>query len=78
LTSLVPPAVSLWLQAAESDPSVRSQLASLDLLQVGGAKLAEAVARKITPLLGCRLQQVFGMAEGLGRTLAWLRAQQPV
>ncbi|WP_265467712.1 AMP-binding protein, partial [Aeromonas salmonicida] len=64
-TSLVPPAVSLWLQAAESDPSVRSQLASLDLLQVGGAKLAEAVARKITPLLGCRLQQVFGMAEGL-------------
>ena len=65
LTSLVPPAVSLWLQAAESDPSVRSQLASLDLLQVGGAKLAEAVARKITPLLGCRLQQVFGMAEGL-------------
>lgn len=65
LTSLVPPAVSLWLQAAESDPSVCSQLASLDLLQVGGAKLAEAVARKITPLLGCRLQQVFGMAEGL-------------
>lgn len=65
LCSLVPPAVSLWLQAAESDPSVRSQLESLDLLQVGGAKLAEAVARKITPLLGCRLQQVFGMAEGL-------------
>ena len=65
LTSLVPPAVSLWLQAAESDPSVRSQIESLALLQVGGAKLAEAVARKITPLLGCRLQQVFGMAEGL-------------
>ncbi|UBO75075.1 (2,3-dihydroxybenzoyl)adenylate synthase [Aeromonas rivuli] len=65
LTSLVPPAVSLWLQAAEADPSVRSQLASLTLLQVGGAKLAEAVARKIRPLLGCRLQQVFGMAEGL-------------
>ncbi|MNB96857.1 Enterobactin synthase component E [compost metagenome] len=65
LCSLVPPAVSLWLQAAEADPSVRSQIESLALLQVGGAKLAEAVARKITPLLGCRLQQVFGMAEGL-------------
>ncbi|WP_461601655.1 (2,3-dihydroxybenzoyl)adenylate synthase [Aeromonas rivipollensis] len=65
LCSLVPPAVSLWLQAAEADPTARTQLASLDLLQVGGAKLAEAVARKITPLLGCRLQQVFGMAEGL-------------
>lgn len=65
LTSLVPPAVSLWLQAAESDPSVRRQIESLDLLQVGGAKLGEAVASKIGPLLGCRLQQVFGMAEGL-------------
>ena len=65
LCSLVPPAVSLWLQAAEADPTARTQLASFDLLQVGGAKLAEAVARKITPLLGCRLQQVFGMAEGL-------------
>lgn len=65
LTSLVPPAVSLWLQAAEADPTARRQIESLALLQVGGAKLAEAVARKITPLLGCRLQQVFGMAEGL-------------
>lgn len=65
LCSLVPPAVSLWLQAAEADPSVRRQLESLALLQVGGAKLAEAVARRITPLLGCQLQQVFGMAEGL-------------
>ena len=65
LTSLVPPAVSLWLQAAEADPTARAQLESLDLLQVGGAKLGEAVASKIGPLLGCRLQQVFGMAEGL-------------
>lgn len=65
LCSLVPPAVSLWLQAAEADPSVRRQLESLALLQVGGAKLAEAVARRISPLLGCQLQQVFGMAEGL-------------
>ncbi len=65
LASLVPPAVSLWLQAAEADPTARTQLESLDLLQVGGAKLGEAVASKIGPLLGCRLQQVFGMAEGL-------------
>lgn len=65
VTSLVPPAVSLWLQAAEADPTARTQLKSLALLQVGGAKLGEAVASKIGPLLGCRLQQVFGMAEGL-------------
>lgn len=65
LTSLVPPAVSLWLQAAEADPTACTQLESLDLLQVGGAKLGEAVAGKIGPLLDCWLQQVFGMAEGL-------------
>ncbi|SDS71378.1 2,3-dihydroxybenzoate-AMP ligase [Halopseudomonas sabulinigri] len=62
MTSLVPPAVSLWLQAA---PGYRHELASLQLLQVGGAKLPEALARRIEPELGCRLQQVFGMAEGL-------------
>lgn len=62
MTSLVPPAVSLWLQAA---PAYRNELASLQLLQVGGAKLPEALARRIEPELGCRLQQVFGMAEGL-------------
>ncbi|MHA6556279.1 (2,3-dihydroxybenzoyl)adenylate synthase [Corynebacterium pyruviciproducens] len=32
---------------------------------VGGAKLSENVARRVTPELGCALQQVFGMAEGL-------------
>jgi 2,3-dihydroxybenzoate-AMP ligase len=35
------------------------------LLQVGGARLPEAQARRIGSELGCRLQQVFGMAEGL-------------
>ena len=28
-------------------------------------ELADEVARKIKPVLGCTLQQVFGMAEGL-------------
>lgn len=62
MTSLVPPLLPLWLAAAERQ---RDKLRSLRLLQVGGAKLAEAVARRIEPELGCRLQQVFGMAEGL-------------
>lgn len=30
-----------------------------------GAKLGVETARRVQPLLGCRLQQVFGMAEGL-------------
>lgn len=62
LAALVPPAVALWLQAA---PAHRARLASLRLLQVGGANFDEALARRVPAELGCRLQQVFGMAEGL-------------
>lgn len=62
MTSLVPPAVALWLQAA---PQHATALRSLRLLQVGGAKLSESLARRIPTELGCRLQQVLGMAEGL-------------
>jgi 2,3-dihydroxybenzoate-AMP ligase len=62
MTALVPSAVALWLQAA---PGQRQRLASLRLLQVGGARFAEALARRVPLELGCQLQQVFGMAEGL-------------
>lgn len=62
VAALVPPALSLWLQAA---PGHEAELASLRLLQVGGARLPDAQARRIPQVLGCRLQQVFGMAEGL-------------
>lgn len=63
-TALVPPAVSLWLQAIQEWGSNRA-LGSLQLLQVGGARLSEALAARIPAEIGCRLQQVFGMAEGL-------------
>lgn len=62
ITSLVPPLVLLWLQAA---PNHRDQLTSLRVLQVGGAKFIPEAARRVKPELGCQLQQVFGMAEGL-------------
>ncbi len=62
MAALVPSAVVLWLQAAAGR---RAQLASLRLLQVGGASFAEALARRVPAELGCALQQVFGMAEGL-------------
>ncbi|MGO4746410.1 (2,3-dihydroxybenzoyl)adenylate synthase [Serratia quinivorans] len=64
VTALVPPAVTLWLQAIEEWGGCR-QLASLKLLQVGGAKLGETLAARIPAEIGCQLQQVFGMAEGL-------------
>lgn len=62
VTALVPPMARMWVEVAEWDTSDRS---SLRLLQVGGAKLDVALARRITPALGCGVQQVFGMAEGL-------------
>lgn len=65
MAPLVPPAVALWLRAVEDDPARRAQLATLDLMLVGGASFAEATARRVPDILGCRLQQVFGMAEGL-------------
>ena len=62
ITALVPPALALWLQAL---PLNKKKLTSLNLLQVGGAKLSESIARKVPKALNCQLQQVLGMAEGL-------------
>ncbi|MGH4010792.1 MAG: (2,3-dihydroxybenzoyl)adenylate synthase [Pseudonocardiaceae bacterium] len=62
VTALVPPLTRLWVEATEWEPG---DLSSLRLLQVGGAKLNAQLARRVGPALGCRLQQVFGMAEGL-------------
>lgn len=62
MTSLVPPVAMLWLQAR---PGAQADLSSLQVLQVGGAKFPVEAARRVRPELGCRLQQVFGMAEGL-------------
>lgn len=62
MTGLVPSAVNLWLQVAALHGE---KLASLQLLQVGGASFAQSLARRVPAELGCQLQQVFGMAEGL-------------
>ncbi|MGW3974350.1 (2,3-dihydroxybenzoyl)adenylate synthase [Streptomyces ardesiacus] len=62
MTALVPSLVLLWLEATEW---AEEDLSSLSLLQVGGARLKAEAAMRVTPELGCRLQQVFGMGEGL-------------
>ncbi|MEV6599799.1 (2,3-dihydroxybenzoyl)adenylate synthase [Actinoplanes sp. NPDC051346] len=62
ITALVPPLALVWLTAAERPDH---DLSSLELLQVGGAKLSADAARRVGPVLGCAVQQVFGMAEGL-------------
>ena len=60
--ALVPPLVRLWVDALE--PGDR-RLASLRLVQVGGAKLPPSVAKMLCERIPGHLQQVFGMAEGL-------------
>lgn len=62
LTGLVPPLALVWTEAAAGTPH---DLSSLEVLLVGGAKFSEEAARRVGPALGCTLQQVFGMAEGL-------------
>ncbi len=59
---LVPPLALLWADAAAKTPH---DLSSLQVVQVGGAKLVPEAARRVVAGLGCTLQQVFGMAEGL-------------
>ena len=62
-TAVVPAVAGRWLAHAAGHGA--GQLRTLRLLQVGGARLADEQARKVRPVLGAQLQQVFGMAEGL-------------
>ncbi|MDO5622231.1 MAG: AMP-binding protein [Paracoccus sp. (in: a-proteobacteria)] len=62
ITGVVPPLALMWMQAAERGGH---DLTSLQVLQVGGAKFIPEAAARVRPALGCQLQQVFGMAEGL-------------
>lgn len=62
---LVPPLALLWADAAAD---TQYDISSLQAMQVGGAKLVPEAAKRLMKGLkgiGCQLQQVFGMAEGL-------------
>jgi len=62
ITALVPPLALAWLSAVRQN---KLDLSSLQVVQVGGAKLSAEVAKQILQAFPGRLQQVFGMAEGL-------------
>ncbi|MET8472858.1 (2,3-dihydroxybenzoyl)adenylate synthase [Streptomyces sp. NPDC006422] len=62
MTGLVPPLALVWTDSAAG---TAHDLSTLELVLVGGAKYSEQAARRLEPALGCRLMQVFGMAEGL-------------
>ncbi|GED57600.1 salicylate synthase [Brevibacillus formosus] len=63
ITGLVPSIVQVWQEVLEWD--TESDLSSLEVLQVGGSMLDDNLASRITREWKCKLQQVFGMAEGL-------------
>ncbi|GAA4077646.1 (2,3-dihydroxybenzoyl)adenylate synthase [Nonomuraea soli] len=69
MTALVPPLALVWMAARR-----KHDLSGLRVLQVGGAPFPAETARRVGPELGCRLQQVFGMAEGL---VNYTRADDP-
>jgi 2,3-dihydroxybenzoate-AMP ligase len=62
-TAAVPAIAQQWIEAVASGRHPAPS--TLRLLQVGGARLVPEVARRVEPVLGATLQQVFGMAEGL-------------
>ncbi|MFI2652185.1 (2,3-dihydroxybenzoyl)adenylate synthase [Micromonospora fulviviridis] len=61
-TSVVPAVAVRWMEAA-ADPG--PDLSSLRHLHIGGSPLAPELAAVIGTAFGCKLQQVYGMAEGL-------------
>lgn len=61
-TSLVPALAAVWADAFDA---LAPKLDSLRLVQIGGAPLPVKLAQRVNGRLGTRLQQVFGMAEGL-------------
>lgn len=66
LSTAVPAVAQRWIEHQEETGG--TQLASLEVIQVGGSRLPDEIARKVKPVLGATLQQVFGMAEGLINT----------
>lgn len=62
ITALNPPLAPYWIEEAAATDR---DLSSLRVVQIGSARLADDVARRVEAALGARLQQVFGMAEGL-------------
>jgi len=67
------PAVAMqWLSTMTSN---QYNVSSLEVLQVGGSRLDVVLAARLSESFGCRIQQVYGMSEGL---LNFTRLDDPV
>lgn len=81
IAAAVPGLAVRWAQQAAQDEAARDEAArdeatpkTLRTLQVGGARLHGTHAREVAAALGCTVQQVYGMAEGL---LCFTRLDDP-
>ena len=63
VTAAVPAVAQRWIDVVASGQQPAP--GTLEVLQVGGARLVPEIAARVRPVLGADLQQVFGMAEGL-------------
>ncbi|WP_445495020.1 (2,3-dihydroxybenzoyl)adenylate synthase [Photorhabdus sp. SF281] len=71
-TSLVPAVLQIWLHYSKISSI---DLSSLRFIQIGGAKLLPEIAKQVYTILSTRLQQVFGMGEGL---VCYTRLSDPI
>jgi 2,3-dihydroxybenzoate-AMP ligase len=63
VAAVVPAVAQSWIEYQRAHQILRED--SLRVLQVGGSRMPDELAARVEPVLGARLQQVFGMAEGL-------------
>ncbi|MFC9514694.1 (2,3-dihydroxybenzoyl)adenylate synthase [Nocardiaceae bacterium NPDC056970] len=63
VAAAVPAVAQAWIEHQREHGTLRGS--SLAVLQVGGSRMPDELAARVEPVLGARLQQVFGMAEGL-------------
>ncbi|MGW6655837.1 (2,3-dihydroxybenzoyl)adenylate synthase [Rhodococcus sp. NPDC055024] len=63
VATVVPAVAQSWIEHQREHHTLTGS--SLKVLQVGGSRMPDELAVRVEPVLGARLQQVFGMAEGL-------------
>lgn len=63
VAAAVPAVAQAWIEYQREHRILTG--ASFAVLQVGGSRMPDELAARVEPVLGARLQQVFGMAEGL-------------
>nr|WP_281032874.1 AMP-binding protein [Nocardia brevicatena] len=63
VSAVVPAVAQAWIEYQREHHVLSGN--SLRVLQVGGSRMPDELAARVEPVLGARLQQVFGMAEGL-------------